>query len=141
MKNIFSMRKGKLGKIFVKYAEPIDLNTYIANSKVKSMEKMALNLTRELYYVQQKEQPITMNSLISTSLFYQPEQQVTFNKIKGSIDMLYSYIQDSQLKNYISTTPSNYEINNAALNLGFKVIGNPEDRKKGGEAVVSMKNQ
>lgn len=23
------MRKGKLGKIFVKYAEPIDLNAYI----------------------------------------------------------------------------------------------------------------
>jgi hypothetical protein len=55
--------------------------------------------------------------------------------------MLYSYIQGSQLKNYISTTPSNYEINNAALNLGFKVIGNPEDRKKGGEAIVNMKEQ
>lgn len=26
---IFSMRKGKLGKVFVKYAEPIDLNDYI----------------------------------------------------------------------------------------------------------------
>ena len=28
-KYIFSMRKGKLGKVFVKYAEPIDLNEYV----------------------------------------------------------------------------------------------------------------
>jgi glycerol-3-phosphate O-acyltransferase len=73
MRNISSQRRGKLGKIFVKYAEPIDLSDYLANSRDQSMEQVALNLTKELYHVQQREQPITMNSLISTSLFYQPE--------------------------------------------------------------------
>jgi glycerol-3-phosphate O-acyltransferase len=29
MRRIYNKRKGKLGKIFVKYAEPIDLNNYI----------------------------------------------------------------------------------------------------------------
>ena len=31
MSNIYNMRAGKLGKIFVRYAEPIDLNEYMAN--------------------------------------------------------------------------------------------------------------
>ena len=30
MKNVFGMRKGKLGKVFVKFAEPIDLNDYVS---------------------------------------------------------------------------------------------------------------
>ena len=34
-----------------------------------------------------------------------------------------------------------YDIKEAALNLGFKVIGNPDDRKKGGDALVNMKEQ
>lgn len=32
MNNIFSMRKGKLGKVFVKFAQPIDLNQYITQN-------------------------------------------------------------------------------------------------------------
>ena len=32
MNNIFSMRKGKLGKVFVKFAQPIDLNEYISKN-------------------------------------------------------------------------------------------------------------
>ena len=51
MKNIYSMRKGKLGKIFVKYAEPIDLRDYVSSSKEKSLEGIALNLTRDLYNI------------------------------------------------------------------------------------------
>ena len=47
------MRKGKLGKIFVKYNEPIDLNEYMA--KNEGMKGVALKLTRELYQIQQTE--------------------------------------------------------------------------------------
>ena len=45
---IFSMRKGKLGKVFVKYAEPIDLNDYILKHK-GNKANIALNLSRDLY--------------------------------------------------------------------------------------------
>lgn len=37
MKKILTMKKGKLGKIFVKYAEPIDLKKYVADFKEKNM--------------------------------------------------------------------------------------------------------
>jgi len=48
--------------------------------------------------------------------------------------MLYRYIQDKNYKHYISAPPSNYEINLAALNLGFKVLGNPMKKKQ--EALI-----
>jgi len=49
-KYIFSMRKGKLGKVFVKYAEPIDLNDYILKHRAQK-ENIALQLTRDLYQI------------------------------------------------------------------------------------------
>ena len=50
-KYIFSMRKGKLGKVFVKYAEPIDLNDYILKHGAQK-ENIALQLSRDLYQIQ-----------------------------------------------------------------------------------------
>ena len=49
-KYIFSMRKGKLGKVFVKYAEPIDLNDYILKHGAQK-ENIALQLSRDLYQI------------------------------------------------------------------------------------------
>ena len=51
---------------------------------------------------------------------------------------VYTYIQDKRYKNYISTEPQNFDINQAALNLGFQVSGNPEHRKEGSKAIVNM---
>lgn len=80
-----SMDAGKLGKIFVKYVEPIDLNDYVEkyissvpadNSKNKfdlsptDFESLSMKLTKDLYLIQQREQPITMNSIIASSLLY-----------------------------------------------------------------------
>jgi hypothetical protein len=129
MKNVFGMRKGKLGKVFVKFAEPIDLNDYV--SKHQSVSNLPLKLTRDLYKIQQDEQPITMNSIIASSLLYYPRDEMRFKDIKISTSNIYDYIIERGYKSYVSTQPQNFDINIAALNLGFKVIGNPADRKKG----------
>jgi len=68
-----NMRKGKLGKVFLKYADPIDLEDYIADYKAKhprpqpvsllansraisnppfDFEKLSMRLTRDLYVIQ-----------------------------------------------------------------------------------------
>lgn len=80
-----------------------------------------------------------MNSLISTSLFYQPQLEVSFGQVKQLTHMLYGYMIDKGFKNYISAEPQNYDINQASLNLGFQVRGNPGDKKEGDQAVVNMK--
>ena len=80
-----------------------------------------------------------MNSLISTSMFYHSEREVSFKQIKTNSFMLYNYIQDRNYKNYISAPPSHYEINLAALNLGFKVKGKPLHKKEGGNAIIDMR--
>jgi glycerol-3-phosphate O-acyltransferase len=45
------MQHGKLGKIFVKYAEPIDVQKYIDNSDKYGKESLSLKLTRDLYQI------------------------------------------------------------------------------------------
>jgi len=90
-----------------------------------------MKLTKELYMVQQSEQPITMNSLIASSLIYHADPKVSFKDIKNTTKTLYDYIKLKKFKNYISTMPQNYDINLAALSLGFQVSGTPNDRKTG----------
>ena len=51
IRNIFKMRKGKLGKVFVKYAEPIDLQDYMETRKGQSLDEVSLQLTKELYHI------------------------------------------------------------------------------------------
>jgi len=48
------MRNGKLGKVIVNYADPIDLNEYVGKFKDDAYgdtEQLALQLTRDLYYI------------------------------------------------------------------------------------------
>jgi glycerol-3-phosphate O-acyltransferase len=91
---VFGAQKGKIGKVFVKYAEPINLTDYMRKFDDKNLDHAALQLTKDLYQIQQREQPITMNSLISTSLFYHPASEVTFGTVKLETSLLYNYIQD-----------------------------------------------
>ena len=135
MKYVHSIRAGKLGKVFVKYAEPIDLEDYI---KTNSGPNLSLKLTRDLYQIQQKEQPITMNALISTSLLYNPKQEISFKHAIKITKNLYDYIHHKQFKTYVSATPRHYDFQQAALNLGFIVKGKPLDRKLGDEAIINM---
>ena len=48
MQNISGMRKSKLGKIFVKYSDPIDLHDYFSKNKGPDL---ALKLTHDLYHI------------------------------------------------------------------------------------------
>jgi hypothetical protein len=128
---IYKTRPGKLGKVFVKYAEPINLGDYIEKFKNDSKDSLSLRLTRELYHNHQKEQPVTMNSLISTSILYKPNSKATFGEIKSFSKQIYRMCKYKGLKTYISNSPSNYDINQAVLNLGFKVKGKPNDKKVG----------
>lgn len=50
-------------------------------------------------------------------------------------------MQEKWLKNYISAEPSNWDINAAALNLGFEVAGDPSSKKTGDDAIVVMQEK
>lgn len=110
MVRIYNKRTGKLGKIFVKYAEPIDLNSYIEKYQHDQSQSISLRLTKELYQIQQREQPITMNSLISTAILFNPLEEADFLSIKVTTKKLFDYIKAKDCKTYISASPSNYDI-------------------------------
>ena len=55
--------------------------------------------------------------------------------------MIYAKVQANQYKNYLSGGPQNYDIQNAAKHLGFKIRGNPLDRNKGDDAVIDLKEK
>ena len=79
-----------------------------------------------------------MNSMMSTCFMYYPKPKRTFQSIKQTSRVLFDYIQTKEAKCYISTHPQNYDINEAALDLGFKVTGEPMNKNKGNMAEVDL---
>jgi hypothetical protein len=80
-----------------------------------------------------------MNSLISTSILFSPSQvESDFLSIKVTTKKLYDYIRAKGCKTYISASPSNYDIQETVLNLGFTVKGKPMDKKLGDKAIVNI---
>ena len=82
------------------------------------------------------EQTVNMNNIVSSSIFYSQNEEVTFDNIRQNSVLLFNYVHDRQIKNYMSCIPNNEEINSVTLNLGLSVKGNPSDRKFGGQAKV-----
>ena len=66
---------------------------------------------------------------------------MSFGEISKSSGDIYKYITNRYLKTYMGAPPSNHDINEAALSLGFSVSGKPNDRKEGKNAMVSMVDQ
>ena len=79
-----------------------------------------------------------MNALIASSLIFHPKPEISFKTIKISCKNLLNHIQFKDYQTYINNIPQNFDINEACLNLGFSVKGNPKDRHKGDECIVNL---
>jgi len=90
------------------------------------------------YQIHQKESPITINTIVSTSLFFYPKSSITFNTIGYITKTIFDYMLYNKHNTYVSNSPSAYEINKALLNSGFEIEGNPMDRKAGSTAKVDL---
>jgi glycerol-3-phosphate O-acyltransferase len=68
-KKILSMNKERIGNVFIKYLEPLDLNEFLAAQPPNSnFDSVSLKLTKDLYLAQQKEAGVTMNSVVASCL-------------------------------------------------------------------------
>ena len=82
-----------------------------------------------------------MNSLISTSILFNPLEEADFLSIRVTTKKMYDYIRLKNCKTYISSSPSNYDIQETVLNLGFTVKGKPLDKKLGDKAIVNIEER
>lgn len=137
----------------VKHAEPIDLDSYINNyfanqgntvnineMNQKDFEAVSMQLTKDLYIVQQKEQPIMMNAMLSSCFLFSRKNELTVGQIKKITENIFTYIkQDKKLKTYVYGPPKNFAIKEGALNLNLTIQGNPEDKRNGDKATVDIR--
>ena len=65
LKQLYHYRNEQLGEVFVKYLEP--MNLYDAIRKSKNPDPVA-DLSHNLYWIQQKATPVTLNSIIASFL-------------------------------------------------------------------------
>ena len=66
---------------------------------------LAIKLTRDLYVIQQREQPITMNSMISACFLYYPGNEISFKYIKVITRNIYRHIKNKKYKTYVNGPP------------------------------------
>ena len=98
-----------------------------------------MSITKDMYLVQQNEQLIMTNSILSAILMYQGDRkQLTFGLIRNTAKDLYNYLKSKNCKTYTCGPPKSFAIKECALNHGLTVLGNFEDRKKGHLATVDV---
>ena len=137
-----------MGQMYVTYGEPLDLDQFVQNFKSQQQpsqtkldfQGLAMKLTHDLYRIQQRQQPVTMNSMIAASLMLHQKDKISFKSIKDTTQNIYEHVIAMNYKTYCSAPPQNYDIYQAALNLGFSVEGEALDKKKGNRALVVNSN-
>ena len=124
----------------IKYGEPISLAERVPSEKLNSQqfEQLALGLTQDLYRVHQTMQPVTLNAIISTAMLTCPKSEVSFKTMKSITKNIWTHLSEKRVKTYVNNPPSNYDIEQAALSLGFSVKGHPNDKKKGDSAILNL---
>ena len=82
-KKITSLPPNKVGKVFIKYSEPIDLEHYLSQNKLETtnFNEVALKLTNDLYEFQFSEQPITKSTIVSSILLFSQKPVISIKKI------------------------------------------------------------
>jgi hypothetical protein len=103
-------------------------------------EALSMKLTKDLYIIQQREQPIMMNAILAPCFMYSQKKELTFGAAQKITDEIYQYIGAKKCKTYISAAPENFAIKEGALNLGLSVKGNPLDRRQGAKATINLRD-
>jgi glycerol-3-phosphate O-acyltransferase len=124
VKVVTSLPQNKIGKVFIKYSEPIDLEQYLEQNRKSSpnFNDMALKLTKNLYEYQYKEQPITKNTIVSSILLFHKKPYITIKKIKVYAQEIYPLILSKNMKTYIATVPTIDDICNILRLMGLEVL-------------------
>jgi glycerol-3-phosphate O-acyltransferase len=86
---IYKMPSGKLGKIFVKYQEPIDINEYMNENSKLRFDEQAFKLTKLLYSRHEKEMAVSQNSMVSASMLFHPKPELSLKKLSLQCNDLY----------------------------------------------------
>jgi len=95
-----------------------------------------MKLTRDMYDIQQREIPVTMNSMVAATLMLNTKPKLPFSDIKNATKGMFEHVLAMNYKTYCPAGPENYDIYQAVLNLGYKIEGNALDKKKGDKAMV-----
>ena len=99
IKRMHSFKKDQLGAVFVKYLEPIHVKDFI-NNKAGAKEldigtqlQASFKLSQELYIRQQKETPVTLNSIVAAVLLQERNDTILMDEVIDRANTIYNYIK------------------------------------------------
>lgn len=78
LQRVRDLKTDSLGEVYIKYLEPIHMKSFIAQHPEK---QASFQLTKELYIRQQKQTPVTLNSLISAVLLQEQSESITMKDL------------------------------------------------------------
>mmetsp|Transcript_863 Transcript_863/g.1548 ORF Transcript_863/g.1548 Transcript_863/m.1548 type:complete len:602 (+) Transcript_863:64-1869(+) len=140
---VSKLQAKKLGKVVVKYLEPISLRDYVKLNSVSEDPQnflVARELTNTLYKQQQLEQEILMNGLVSTAFFmFQNQQSITFGQLSQEATTLYDLLDMKNIRKLINNPPLMRDLVNSLSQMGYSFQGNPMDKRTGKDAIIFRK--
>lgn len=82
LRKLYGLKKDQLGQCFVQYLQPIHLKQWLEKRGALDLDSpethktIAFKLSKDLYQVQQKATPVTLNSLVAAVLLSTTQEQM-----------------------------------------------------------------
>lgn len=140
---IYNFKENQLGSVYVKYLEPLNVRNYlqergVGNLQPDQIEQEALELTQELLRRQQKELPVTLNSIVASCLLQETDQTLKMSKLIAKLKIIYEYIKvKDKIVTYMEVEPQQVLVEMHVTGLGFQM---KNKGKKNCEILLNSKN-
>jgi glycerol-3-phosphate O-acyltransferase len=122
--SMIGKEKGKLGRIFCNFGNPINVKDYLSNINIKvlnadNIDDTALRLTEKLYKEQHFATSINLNMIAATLLLQESRKRVSLSTILSNSKKIYSYLKGRKVNMVMTIEPQIFALTKVIQKLGF----------------------
>jgi len=122
--SMIGKEKGKLGRIFCNFGNPINVKDYLSNINIKvlnadNIDETALKLTEKLYKEQHFATSINLNMIAATLLLQESRKRVSLSTILSNSKKIYSYLKGRKVNMVMTIEPQIFALTKVIQKLGF----------------------
>ena len=113
--SMINKEKGRLGRIFCNFGNPINIKDYLSNINVRvlsanNIDDTGLRLTEKLYKEQHFATSINLNMIAATLLLQEDKKRVSLSTVLSNSTKIYNYLKGRKVNMVMTIEPQMFAL-------------------------------
>ena len=113
--SMINKEKGRLGRIFCNFGNPINIKDYLSNINVRvlsanNIDDTGLRLTEKLYKEQHFATSINLNMIAATLLLQEDKKRVSLSTVLSNSTKIYNYLKGRKVNIVMTIEPQMFAL-------------------------------